>query len=82
MGHSMMRDHTDQHGVLWVQPARLVQLFSIGRTTVWRLTKEMQAIPKYRDSFLDLGYQLKLIKLADFEQFLQERSRSKAYLRK
>lgn len=82
LGHSMIRDHTDKEGALWGQPARLVQLFSIGRTTVWKLTKEMQAIPKYRDSFLDLGYQLKLVKLADFEQFLKERSRSKAYLRK
>lgn len=82
MGHSMMRDHKDKHGALWVQPARLVKLFSIGRTTVWKLTKEMQSIPKYRDSFLDLGWQLKLVKLVDFEQFLKERSRNKAYLRK
>jgi hypothetical protein len=65
---------------VYVQPHMIVKRYSLGRTTVWRLLKEMKAMPKYKKSFLDQGWQLKLVKLVDFEQFMQERNQQ--YLRK
>lgn len=65
---------TDSLGAVYVQPVHLTEKFSISRTTVWRLLKKMRAKPKYKNSFLNLTWQLKLVKLTDFEQFLQEES--------
>lgn len=65
---------TDSLGAVYVQPVHLTEKFSISRTTVWRLLKKMRAKPKYKNSFLSLTWQLKLVKLTDFEQFLQEES--------
>ncbi len=58
----------------------IAKLFSVSRTTAWRLLKQMKEQPKYRKSFLDLGWQLKLVNLADFKKFLQEQD--KLYLKK
>lgn len=63
----------------WVQPKHIVKRYSIGRTTVWRLLKKMKAVPKYEHSFRDLGWALKQVKLADFDEFMQ--SQDKKYLR-
>ena len=65
---------TDSLGAVYVQPVHLTEKFSISRTTVWRLLKKMRSKPKYKNSFLNLTWQLKLVKLTDFEQFLQEES--------
>ena len=65
---------TDSLGAVYVQPAHLTEKFSVSRTTVWRLLKKMRAEPKYKHSFLNLTWHLKLVKLSDFEQFLQEES--------
>ncbi len=58
----------------YVQPKHIMKIYSLGRTTVWKLLTEMRATPKYKKSFRDLGYHLKLVKRADFERFLQDRS--------
>lgn len=79
MARNMEQTRTDESGILYVQPAHIVKQFSIGRTTVWRLLKKMRTIPKYKNSFLDLGWQLKLVKLNDFESFLQDQNH--AYLK-
>lgn len=63
----------------WVQPKHIVKMYSMGRTTVWRLLKKMKAVPKYEHSFRDVTFCLKLVKLADFEDFMQ--SQDKKYLR-
>lgn len=72
----------DTNGVKWARPIDLKGMFSIGRSTIYALLKEMGSIAKYRKSFLDLGHRLKLVKVADFENFLYERSRKKMYLRR
>ena len=80
MGRTMKKIITDDLGVVYVQPVHLTEKFSISRTTVWRLLKKMRAEPKYKNSFLNLTWQLKLVKLIDFEKFLQEENNQ--YLRK
>lgn len=57
----------------YIRPFQIVKRFSMGRTTVWKYLKEMRGLKQYQDSFLDLGIKLKLVKLADFEEFLRER---------
>lgn len=71
--------HTDALGRLFVQPKHLVDRYDMSKTTIYRLLKNMKKVPKYRKSFLDLGYHLKLVKLTDFEKYLIERDRQ--YLR-
>ena len=80
MGRSLLQTKTDATGALYVQPKHIADSLSISRTTVWRLLKAMKQIPKYKKSFLDLGWQLKLVKLSDFEKFLQEQEHE--YLKK
>ena len=80
MGRSLLQTKTDATGALYVQPKHIADNFSLSSTTVWRLLKAMKQIPKYKKSFLDLGWQLKLVKLADFEKFLQEQEHE--YLKK
>lgn len=58
----------------YVQAGSLVKRYGVSRVTIWRLLNEMRAIQKYRNSFLDLSFNLKLVKLKDFQQFLKERS--------
>lgn len=64
--------YTNALGDLYVQPKHLTEKFSLGRTTVYRYLREMKKVPKYRKSFLDLSYHKKIVKLADFEKYLQE----------
>ena len=68
---------TDALGAEYVQPVHLTEKFSISRTTVWRLLKKMRAEPKYKHSFLNLTWHLKLVKLADFKKFLEEQNNQK-----
>ena len=68
---------TDALGAEYVQPVHLTEKFSISRTTVWRLLKKMRAEPKYKHSFLNLTWHLKLVKLADFKKFLEEQNKKK-----
>lgn len=75
MGRSMLQTHTDELGALYVQPKHLTISYSMSRTTVYRLLKDMKKIPKYKKSFLDLGFHLKLVKLADFEKYIQDLDR-------
>ncbi len=42
-------------------------------TTVTRRMREMKQISKYKDSFIDGGERKPLVKLVDFEKFLNER---------
>ncbi len=64
----------------YVQPKHIMKIYSLGRTTVWKLLTQMRTIPKYKKSFRDLGYHLKLVKLEDFKRFLQDKNND--YLRK
>lgn len=63
----------------YVQAGSLVKRYGVSRVTIWRLLNEMRAIKKYRHSFLDISFNLKLVKLKDFQQFMTERSEK--YLR-
>ena len=75
MGRKMLRYAVDDANVMYCQPSGLARRFSIGRTTVYNLLQKMRENPNYRNSFLDLNHQLKLVKLEDFERFLQEQNR-------
>lgn len=72
MSRTLLHAYTDPIGVLYVQPKQISKTFSISRTTVHSLLTKMKQVPKYKKSFLDLGFHLKLVKLADFEKYLQE----------
>lgn len=78
-GHPMMKMMIDESGAIWSQPAGLVKRYGIGRTTTYTLLEEMKVIPKYGKSFLDLSHTLKLVKLEDWEAFLQEKSRRRMH---
>ena len=72
MNRNQLHAYTDPIGVLYVQPKQIAKTFSISRATVHNLLTGMKKIPKYKKSFLDLSFHLKLVKLADFEKYLQE----------
>ncbi len=76
-----LKIYEDDTGVVWVRNPELQRRFSLCRTTVYILLEEMRNMPKYCQSFLDLSYTLRLVKLVDFEKFLKERSEKKAWLR-
>lgn len=69
----------DDYGEVWVQPKQLVKQYSMTRPTIWRLLKKMRTFPKYRNAYLDLSPNLKLVRAKDFLEFLK--SRDKAYLK-
>ena len=66
--------YKDTDGALYVKAGHLGELFDMGRTTVWRKLNEMRAVPKYKGSFIDISYGLRLVKIADCEQFLKEQN--------
>ena len=72
-----LKVYEDDTGAVWVRSPELQKRFSLCRTTL----SEMRKMPKYCQSFLDLSHTLRLVKLADFESFLRERSDKKAWLR-
>ena len=72
--------YKDADGALYVKAGQIGRLFGLGRTTVWRELNKMRTIPKYKGSFIDISYNLRLVKVADFEQFLKEKNNQ--YLRK
>ncbi len=82
MKNPKFRVYEDNAGAVWVRSPDLQKRFSLCRTTIYMLLTEMRKVPKYCHSFLDLSYNLRLVKLADFEHFLQERSEKKMWLRK
>lgn len=76
-GRPMLHIAVDTGGVEWVQPSGLVKRYSMSRTTVYTHLEEMKAIPKYKNSFLDLSHTLKLVRLKDWDTFLHEKSRNR-----
>lgn len=76
-----LKVYEDCTGAVWVRSPDLQKRFSICRTTVYNLLNEMRKKPEFSKSFLDLSSTLRLVKLADFEQFLRTRSERKAWLR-
>ena len=58
---------------IYVQSNHIMQLYDISRTTIWRICSEMRLIPKYKNAFRDLSYNKKLVHLATFEKFLEEK---------
>lgn len=76
-----LKVYEDDTGAVWVRSPELQKRFSLCRTTIYTLLSEMRKMPKYCQSFLDLSHTLRLVKLADFESFLRERSDKKAWLR-
>lgn len=69
----------DENGGRWLRPKQLQEQFSMSRGTVWKLLKEMRAVPKYKKSVLFLSKTMKIISEQDFLEFLQ--SRDMAYLK-
>lgn len=78
--HKIYTFEKNMDGVEWVQLSTLGKLFDISRTTVYRLCTIMRTNPKYKGAFLAITPKLKLVRLVDFTQFLQERNGM--YLRK
>ena len=76
----IVTQYKDADGALYVKAGHLGKLFGLGRTTVWRELNKMRAVPKYKGSFIDISYGLRLVKVADFEQFLKDKNNQ--YLRK
>lgn len=81
MSSKPLKVYEDDVGAVWVRSPELQRRFSLSRTTIYTLLCEMRKIPKFCHSFIDLSQTLRLVKLADFETFIQERSRQKMYLR-
>ena len=69
----------DENGGRWLRPKQLQEQFSMSRGTVWKLLKEMRAVPQYKKSVLFLSKTMKIISEQDFLEFLQ--SRDMAYLK-
>ncbi len=76
----VLKEYTADDGKIFIKAGNLGKLFDMGRTTIWRNLNKMRTLPKYKDSFLDLSYGLRLVNVADFKQFLQEESAD--YLKK
>ncbi len=73
MAREYIKDIIDEQGT-WYQPARLVQIYNLSRPTIWRLLKDMRGKAKYQGSFRDISYSCRLVRLQDFDEYLQERS--------
>jgi len=58
----------------YLRPCDIVKVYSIGRTTVWRIMNEMKKIPKYRKSILNYSPVLTMVNRHDFQEFLEMRS--------
>lgn len=56
---------------LYAQPHALGKIFGLSRTTVWRFITEMESCAEYKNASISLNNRLKLIKIKDFEKFLQ-----------
>ncbi|WP_416181698.1 hypothetical protein [Acidaminococcus timonensis] len=72
-GETVLRIETvkvDDYGEVWVQPKQLVKQYSMTRPTIWRLLKKMRALPKYKNAYIDLSPNLKLVRAKDFLEFL------------
>lgn len=78
----MLKIGIDSHGVEWVQPSGIVKRYSLSRTTVYELLLEMRAHKAYKNSFRDLSHTLKLVKLSDWDRFLQEKSEKRQRLQR
>lgn len=76
----VIKEYTADNGNIFVKAGHLGRLFNVGRTTIWRKLEKMRTLPKYKGSFIDLSYGLRLVNVADFKQFLQEESAN--YLKK
>ena len=75
-----MKLHTilvDEYDLKWLQPYQIGQIYSVSRRTVSRLLDEMRANPKYRNAFHTISQRMKLVRVRDFEMFLQERDKAR-----
>lgn len=68
-----MKPYRDGKAV-YKQAVALTKIYDISRSTVARLLDEMRKMPKYKQSFLVLSPTLRLVRLADFDRFLKEKS--------
>ena len=75
MPQEYIKDVIDDMGT-WYQPSRLVLIYNISRTTVWRLLKDMRGKAKYQNSFRDISYRCRLVRVQDFDQYLMERGQA------
>lgn len=57
----------------YIRPYQIVKVYSIGRTTVWRLLNEMKKIPKYHKSILMPSRIVTLVNSRDFQEFMETR---------
>ncbi|WP_302227417.1 hypothetical protein [Veillonella magna] len=67
---AMINSKQKTDGVQYVQPCKLVKMYGISRTTVWRLTKKMAATRKYANSFKRISPRLVLVSLVDFDEYI------------
>lgn len=58
----------------YTKPCEMVSLYHMSRSTIYRLMQTMASVPKYKDTVLNLGHKNKLVKIEEWEQFLQEYS--------
>ena len=58
---------------VYVQLKHILKLYDFSRSTLWRLINEMRLIPKYKKAFCDVSPQKKLVHLASFVEFLQNK---------
>ena len=63
----------------YAQPKDLMRRYSIGRTTVYKLTKAMESTRGYPNSVIHLSSKMTLINLKDFERYII--SRNNMYLK-
>lgn len=66
----------DNSGSRWLQMKQIIKLFSLSRTTAYRLLLEMRAMKKYQKSFIDVSSRLKLVRESDFIDFMQSRQQA------
>lgn len=61
----------------YIKPFEIVKQYSMSRSTVYRLMQKMKEIDKYKNTVLDLGHKMKLVKIDEWEQFLEEYSQNR-----
>lgn len=74
-----MQIRIDKNGQRYFQPKDICNYYGICRTAAHTLIREFRTNPKYKNSYLALSHNLKLVHIKDFDEFLHTKSRN--YLR-
>lgn len=54
----------------WVNVKEIIKIYGLSRPTVTNLLKKFKSMPKYKNSYTDLGYRTKKFELAAVKEFM------------